>query len=88
MVSKQHIKRRGGMAWKVSVSPVKEKALAKGIKNPRQLALRAHINKRTASRWWKDDPKMLYIDKPTLLALAICLECEPGELITKIEVMD
>lgn len=76
------------MAWKVSVSPVKQKAIAMGIKNPRQLALRAHINKRTASRWWKDDQTMMYIDKATLLALAICLKCEPGELITQIEVVD
>lgn len=88
MYTQKHITRRGGMAWRVSVSPVKEKAIAQGIKNPRQLALRAHINKRTARRWWNDDPEMLYIDKPTLLALSICLECEPGDLITKIEMMD
>jgi hypothetical protein len=69
------------MAWKVSVSPVKKKALAQGIKNARQLSLCADIDERTARRWWRDDPTMLYIDKPTLMALAICLHCEPGELI-------
>jgi DNA-binding Xre family transcriptional regulator len=73
------------MAWKVSVSPVRQKALARGIKNPRQLALHAGVNVRTARRWWKDDPSMAYIDKDTLLAFAISLECEPGELIIKVE---
>jgi hypothetical protein len=85
MSTQPHIKRRGGMAWKVSVSPVRDKALAQGIKNARQLHLCADVDYRTAKRWWNDDPTMLYIDKPTLLAFAVCLNCEPGELIIRVE---
>jgi DNA-binding Xre family transcriptional regulator len=85
MSTKLHIKRRGGMAWKVSVSPVKERALANGINNINQLASCAGIHWQTAKRWWNDDPEMLYLDKPTLIALALCLECKPGDLITMVE---
>lgn len=69
------------MAWKVSVAPVKALATAKGIKNPAQLARCAGISRHTAKRWWNDDPTMLYIDKPTLVSIARCLEASAGELI-------
>jgi hypothetical protein len=73
------------MAWKVSLSPVKEKALAKGVENPSQLAKCAHISRHTAKRWWDDDPTMRYIDKPTLAAIAECLDCTADDLILMVK---
>lgn len=66
---------------RISVAPVQRLAEEKGIKNPSQLAAVTGITKPTAGRYWHDDESLRVLDISVLEAIAVYLECEPGDLI-------
>lgn len=66
----------------LSVSPVKKKAEARGIRFAAELARETGLSYPTVLKYWRDED-MQQLDVDTLMAFADFFECEPGELIER-----
>lgn len=67
---------------------VQQRAIERGIDNPYALARMAGISYNTARRYWYDDPALVCLDKNILIAIAVALQCQPGDLLKMINVPD